>query len=87
VPTYEDNRQMHVCFYKIFLKLKSASSGQPDVQHKTPWPIQMRTGQKVLNRSEQIGLNADGLKKISQGFTHFLIVIDNDNDWPNVSIR
>jgi hypothetical protein len=34
VTADEDDRQMNICFDQIFMKIQSASSGQPDIKNK-----------------------------------------------------
>ena|SRR6266851_851439 len=87
VTADEDDRQMNICFDQIFVKIQSASSGQPDIENKASRRVWAGVSQEFLHGAEQFDAQAYRSEEALERRADLLIVIDDDDDGPSLIIR
>ena len=87
IPGHEDDRELDVRGGELSLKIKTASSGQPDIEHQAGRPIRPTGLEEFIYRSEQLRLQPDGSEQAADELPDCGVVIDDDNGWYRLGHR
>src|SRR5216683_1056318 len=75
----EDDRNVNVRRRQLSLKIETTSARQPDVEHKASGAVRAPLVQEFGNRSQGLGLRADGSDQAAERLANSWVVIDDDD--------
>ena len=77
---HENNRYLGVFLIQFGLKVEPAQARKPDIQDQATWRVWPLPFQEFRYGGKHFGLKADRSKKIRDGLTHELVIIDDYYD-------
>src|SRR6202035_3180440 len=75
----EDDRNVNVRRRQLSLKIETTSAGQSDIEHEAGGSVRAPFAQKFGNRSQGLGLQADGPDQAAERLADPRVVIDDDD--------
>ncbi len=75
----EDDRNVNVRRRELSLKIETTSARQPDIEHEAGRSVRAPFVQEFGNRSQGLGLRADGSDQAAERLADPRVVIDDDD--------
>src|SRR5207245_3975892 len=72
----KDDRNVNIRRRQLSLKIETTSPGQPDIEHEASGAVRAPLVQEFGNRSQGLGLHADGSDQTAERLADSRVVID-----------